>query len=102
MKHPLEDLIDAKIAAAQADGAFDNLEGMGKPLAPCDAPENILFSKVVRNHGGVPEFVVLARELADMRTELAETGDRTRRMEIMKEMSMMEAKIDIARKQFSR
>lgn len=102
MKHPLEDLIEAKIAAAKADGAFDNLEGMGKPLAPCDDPENILFSKVVRNHGGAPEFVVLARELADMRAELADTGDRTRRMEIMKEMSMMEAKIDIARKQFSR
>ncbi|MFT6528351.1 MAG: hypothetical protein ACJAXG_002307 [Celeribacter sp.] len=46
--------------------------------------------------------MILARELADMRAELADTGDRTRRLEIMKEMSMMEAKIDIARKQFTR
>ncbi|SEK24073.1 DnaJ family domain-containing protein [Pacificibacter marinus] len=102
MKHPLEDLIEAKIVEAQKEGAFDNLVGMGKPLEPCDDPENILFSKVVRNHGGAPEFVVLGRELAQMRAELRETGDRTRRHEIMKEMSMMEAKIDIARKQFTR
>ena len=102
MKHPLEDLIEAKIAAAQADGAFDNLEGMGKPLAPCDDPENILFSRVVRDHGGAPEFVILARELADMRAQLAETGDRTQRHEILRQMSVMEVKIDIARKQVSR
>lgn len=102
MKHPLDALIEAKIAAAKAEGAFDNLEGAGKPLPPCCDPDNILLDRVVREHGGAPEFVVLARELAALREELRETGDRTKRLEIMKEMSMMEAKIDIARKAYTR
>lgn len=99
MDHPLIDLINQKIAAAEADGAFDDLEGAGKPLPREDDPENALINRLIKESGGVPEFVSLSRELAKLREELRETGDRTRRQDIMKEMSMMEAKIDLARKQ---
>ncbi len=98
MDHPLLDLINARIAKAEAEGAFDHLPGAGKPLPPCDDPENALLNRVVKENGGAPEFVLLSRELARLRDELRETGDRTRRHDLMKEMSMMEAKIDIARK----
>ena len=98
MDHPLLDLINAKIAAAEAEGAFDDLPGAGKPLPPCDDPENALINRLIRENGAVPEFVILGRELARLRAELLETADRTRRHDLMKEMSMMEAKIDIARK----
>jgi hypothetical protein len=96
--HPLIDLINQKIAQAQAEGEFDNLEGAGKPLPECDDPENALLNRLVKEAGGVPEFVSLSRELAKLRDELRETGDRTRRQDIMKEMSMMEARIELARK----
>lgn len=99
MDHPLIDLINQKIAAAEADGAFDNLEGAGKPLPREDDPENALINRLVKESGGVPEFVSLSRELAKLREELRDTGDRTRRRDIMKEMSMMEAQIDLARRQ---
>ncbi|MEJ5217615.1 DUF1992 domain-containing protein [Cognatishimia sp. D5M38] len=99
MDHPLIDLINQKIAAAEADGAFDNLEGAGKPLPREDDPENALINRLIKESGGVPEFVSLSRELAKLREELRETGDRSRRQDIMKEMSMMEAKIELARKQ---
>jgi hypothetical protein len=102
MDHPLIDLITAKIMAAEKDGEFDNLPGAGKPLPKCDDPENALFNRVMKENGATPEFVSLSRELAKLRQELRDTGDRTKRREIMKEMSMMEAKIDIARKQYSR
>ena len=98
MAHPLEDLVDARIRAAQADGAFDDLPGQGKPLPPEDDPENVLLNRLMRENGAVPEFVSLSRELERLRAELAETGDRTKRSEILKEMSMMDARIDIARK----
>ena len=97
MDHPLIDLINAKIAAAQADGEFDDLPGAGKPLPPEDDPENALVNRLMRENGAVPEFVSLSRELARLRAELAETGDRTRRTEILKEMSMMDARIALAR-----
>lgn len=98
MDHPLIDLIDAKIAAAEAEGAFDDLPGAGKPLPQVDDPDNHLVNRLVKEAGGVPEFVSLSRELSRLREELRDTGDRTRRKDIMREMSMMEARIDIARK----
>ncbi|AJE45622.1 DUF1992 domain-containing protein [Celeribacter indicus] len=98
MDHPLIDLINQKIAEAEARGEFDNLPGAGKPLPREEDPENALLSRVIRENGGVPEFVSLKRELDRLRAELRETGDRTQRHEILKAMSMMEARIDIARK----
>jgi len=98
MDHPLIDLINQKIREAEEAGDFDNLEGAGKPLPKEDDPENALLNRLVKEAGGVPEFVSLSRELVKLREELRETGDRTRRQEIMKEMSMMDAKIELARK----
>ncbi|SFK04692.1 DUF1992 domain-containing protein [Celeribacter neptunius] len=98
MDHPLLDLINQKIAEAERNGEFDNLPGAGKPLPECDDPENALLNRLIKENGGVPEFVTLSRELEKLRAELRETGDRTRRSEIMKEMSMMDARIEIARK----
>lgn len=102
MDHPLLDLIDARIRAAEEAGEFDDLEGAGKPLPKEDDPENALLNRLVRENGAVPEFVSLSRELRKLREELAATGDRTRRHDILKEMSMMEARIDIARKAWQR
>ncbi|MBY6155301.1 DUF1992 domain-containing protein [Vannielia litorea] len=98
MDHPLIDLITAKIRAAEAEGQFDDLPGAGKPLPACDDPENAVMNRILKENGGVPEFVSLSRELARLREELRETGDRTRRAEIVKEMSLAEAKIEIARR----
>lgn len=100
MDHPLIDLINARIREAEQDGAFDNLPGAGKPLPQVDDPENALLNRLVKENGGVPEFVSLSRELAALREELRETGDRTRRQDILKDMSMMEARIEIARKAY--
>lgn len=102
MDHPLIDLINQKIAQAEANGDFDDLQGAGKPLPPENDPENALFNRVIRENGGVPEFVTLSRELEKLRAELRDVSDRTRRTEIMKEMSLMDAKIDLARKAHGR
>lgn len=100
MDHPLIDLINLKIREAEENGDFDNLEGAGRPLRLDDDPENALINRLIREHGAVPEFISLSRELRKLRDELAETGDRTRRQDLMKEMSMMEARIAIARKSY--
>ncbi|WP_370269071.1 DUF1992 domain-containing protein [Nioella sp.] len=102
MDHPLIDLINAKIAEAEKDGAFDTLPGAGKPLPRLEDPENALRNRVIAEHGAEPEFVTLSRQLRQLRAELAEESDRTRRREIMKDMSMMEARIDLARRAYSR
>lgn len=96
MDHPLIDLINARIAAAEKEGAFDNLPGAGKPLPRSEDPENAVLNRILRDNGAVPEVVALSRELASLREELRETGDRTARADILKEMSMLEARIEIA------
>ena len=100
MDHPLIDLITQKIRAAEAAGEFDNLPGAGKPLPRVADPENALINRLMEENGAVPEFVSLSRELAKLREELLATGDRTRRRDILKEMSMMEARIELARKSY--
>ncbi|MDO6730730.1 DUF1992 domain-containing protein [Marinovum sp. 2_MG-2023] len=100
MDHPLIDLINQRIQKAEAEGAFDDLPGAGKPLPHCDDPENAMLNRLVRESGGVPEFVSLSRELERLRAELRDTGDRTRRQDILKEMSLMDARIELARKAY--
>lgn len=100
MDHPLIDLITQKIREAEANGEFDNLPGAGKPLPKVDDPENALIRRIIEENGAVPEFISLSRELRKLRDALREVDDRTRRREIMKEMSMMEARIDLARKAY--
>ncbi len=102
MDHPLMDLISQRIAEAEARGDFDNLPGAGKPLPKCDDPENALLNRLAKEAGGEPEFVSLSRQLKALRAELLAENDRTRRKDIMKEMSMMEVKIDIARQAWRR
>ncbi|WOI34542.1 DUF1992 domain-containing protein [Tritonibacter scottomollicae] len=98
MDHPLIDLINARIEAAERDGAFDNLDGAGKPLPQCEDPENAVMNRIMKENGAVPEVVSLSRELARLREELRDTGDRSKRRQIIADMSMMEARIEIARK----
>lgn len=98
--HPLSALINARITAAQEAGEFDDLPGAGKPLPRIADPEGEVFNRMLRDAGAVPEFVALARELAHLRVELQETGDRSRRRDILKEMSMMEVRIDLARQTY--
>ncbi|MBD3677265.1 MAG: DUF1992 domain-containing protein [Rhodobacteraceae bacterium] len=51
MDHPLIELMDQRIREAEADGAFDNLPGAGKPLPECDDPQNALLNRLVKENG---------------------------------------------------
>ena len=72
MDHPLLDLINARIAEAEKDGAFDNLEGAGRPLPPCDDPENALVNRLIRENGPLNEFL-LALGIIDSPLEIINT-----------------------------
>ena len=99
MDHPLIDLINAKIKEAEAAGEFYDLPGAGRPLPHVEDPENALINRLLKENGAVPEFVSLGRELKKLREELLNETDRTKRRDILRDMSMMEARIEIARKE---
>ncbi len=98
MDHPLIDLINARIRKAEEDGAFENLEGSGKPLPQGDNSQDAVMHRILKDNGAVPEFVSLSRELSRLRAELLDTTDRTDRKRLIADMSMLEARIEIARK----
>ena len=94
MDHPLIDLINARIAQAEADGAFRDLPGAGKPLPPCDDPENAVLGRILKDHGAVPPLVAMRRELARLREALHETADRAGRRRLIAEMAVMETRME--------
>lgn len=98
MDHPLIDLINARIRKAEEEGAFENLPGAGKPLPPSDDPENAVLNRILKDNGAVPEAVSLMREMARLREDLRETADRSERRRMMTELSMLEARLDRARR----
>jgi len=97
MDHPLIDLIDAKIKEAEAEGAFDELSGAGKPLPDVGDPQNAYLNRVMRENGAVPAFVILSKELEKLRQLLCDTADRTERKRLMAEIAALEPRIALAR-----
>lgn len=96
MGHPLINLIEEKIRKAEAEGAFDNLAGAGKPLPHVDDPENELINRVMRENGAAPAFVPLHKELTRLRAELAETSDREARRTIIRKMAELDTRIALS------
>ena len=94
MNHPLIDLINDKIAAAEKEGAFENLSGAGKPLPACDDPENALVMRVMKENGAVPEAVVLKRQITALREDLRDTADRSRRAALIAEIALLETRLE--------
>lgn len=76
--------VERQIQEAQAQGAFDNLPGHGKPLRLAEINPyegaNELAHKILRDHGFAPEWIELdkevRRELETARRRLAESYRR--------------------------
>lgn len=98
MDHPLIDLINSRIRAAEREGAFDNLAGAGQPLPPCDDPANAVMTRILKENGAVPEAVALTRELAGLRECLREESDRDARTALIREIALTETRLEIAKR----
>lgn len=98
MDHPLIDLINARIAKAEAEGAFEALPGSGQPLPRGDGSSDAVLGRMLQSHGAVPEAVALTRELARLREDLREAADRDTRKRLITEISLFEAKLELAKR----
>lgn len=80
MLRALDALIESRIAAAQADGQFDDLPGVGRPLKLDDdrlVPEELRVAfRILRNAGLVPPEVERRRDIAALRQSATEALDR--------------------------
>lgn len=70
MDHPLISLIDQAIAKAEAEGAFDNLPGAGKPLDTSRDPMDALVEKARQEAGVTSPLAELKRQVAEAEAAL--------------------------------
>lgn len=79
MFHVLDELVERRIAQAQAQGAFDDLPGAGAPLALDDDPlvpqEWRVAYRILRNAGLVPPEVEHLREIRRLLEYRADDAD---------------------------
>ena len=97
MDHPLIDLINARIARAEADGAFDNLAGSGQPLDLSDTTDDAAMNRILRDNGAVPEVVALSRDISGLRAALRDCSDRTERRKLIAEIALLDTRLEIAK-----
>ena len=76
-----EKLMEEKIREAMANGEFDNLPGMGRPVnleAYFATPEHVRIGySILKSAGFVPEEVELLKEIQRLKTELGQCADET-------------------------
>ncbi|MDR0716556.1 MAG: DUF1992 domain-containing protein [Azoarcus sp.] len=81
-------LAEQRIVEAERRGEFARLPGAGKPLAfdgePLLSPEQRMVNTILKNAGFTPREVLLRRELAALRAEIAALPDGPRRAELQR------------------
>lgn len=86
----LDRLIEARIQEARSRGELDDLPGAGEPLALDDlaglAQEERVEALLLRCAGGVPEEVILLREIAALREALRGDQTKTQRARLTREL----------------
>ena len=97
-----EKIVEDRIKKAQKEGAFDNLEGSGKPLVfedACQVPDDCrLAYKILKNAGFLPPEIELKKKITQAEL-LLEATDATsvRHREIRKKINYLLTKLDTLR-----
>ena len=90
----IEKHIDKMISQAMARGEFDNLEGQGKPLNLDDyfaTPEDVRVGySILKGNKFVPEEIERLKEIADLKAQIAECTDETRKAELKQTLTARE------------
>lgn len=84
-------LAEERILEAQENGAFENLEGKGRPIDLRDyfslPPEERMGMRLLRNAGVVPVEVDLKREIEILKQQCAAESDQQRRIQLLRELN---------------
>jgi len=79
MNANLKDLVERRIAKAQAQGAFDNLPGQGKPLDLREdplVPEEVrVGNRIMKNAGVLPPEVEQLQQAAELQQSLLDSNN---------------------------
>ena len=72
-------IAERKIREAMEEGAFDHLEGAGKPLDlsenPFEDPSDRMANRLLKNNGFAPDWIEEAKEIAAESRRLRASGE---------------------------
>ncbi len=95
-------IAEQKIREAIENGEFDNLEGMGKPLAFSDdswIPEDLRMAyKVLKNAGCLPVELEIRKEVMNLRDLISTIDDNQERLKKIRELNFKLLKLNELRK----
>ena len=94
MHHPLNLTLDLYLQRMSDRGAFDHLEGAGKPLDLSQHAPSVL-DKLMLESDVRPTVVVLIRQEVEIRKRLVEVRDPTIRKDILREIADVRTRIAI-------
>ena len=95
MVHPLESLIDQIIQKAEANGAFKDLAGAGKPLPHLDDPANALLNRLMREADAKAPVVIIREQILASSARLKDLTDPVKRREEMLVLAELQTKLAI-------
>ncbi len=88
-----EALAERRISEAVLRGDLDGLPGAGKPLEldddPLVAPEQRMVNRILKNAGFTPREIVLRKEIAALRHEIASANRGERREQLKRELALL-------------
>ena len=92
-------IVESKIREAMANGEFDDLAGKGKPLDLSDyfaTPEHLRVGySLLKQHGFIPEEVVVLKEIDALRGEIGACADGERRARLATELNAKLLKLEV-------
>ncbi|MEO0357110.1 MAG: DnaJ family domain-containing protein [Pseudomonadota bacterium] len=102
MDHPLHDLIEAQLAKAKKEGAFDDLPGHGKPLTHIKDRADAVHVRLKSQADVVSPLTVLREQIAAADAQVAATIDpvaKTAQMKIAADLkTRLAIEIETARR----
>lgn len=106
MSMRFDKMAEQQIKKAQAEGQFDNLKGVGKPLKEQAGPSSTLTSGfgIMAEAGVVPREIEL-RKLIDAQREALNNSEEGDRKDIMKTLADLQLRLSIeedARRKYMR
>ena len=95
-------IAERRIREAMENGEFDNLEGMGKPIAFEDEtmiPEDLrMVYRILKNAGCIPPEIELRNEVVNMSALINTIDDDKERMKKIREFNFKLLRLNIIRK----
>ena len=101
MRHPLEHMIEERIREAMEKGDLSDLPNAGKPISNLSESAEDTLSRVMREQGGKPAFVLLNGKLQALIQRMTETRDPLARKALEQQIADMRTKLAIEKERGS-